>query len=173
MSTTAKKGSKKGKKGVGASSVSATENVQPEKQGLYAERTIWSQRFKGWSRYYVKRPRLPHAQDKGRWVDSLKHRPGSFNGLTGKQNETVTRSLVNNRDNLESVKILPDSVIIYGSHGSGKTTLAQAYVNELVDVLDLAPSQASKWVLSINADTYKKDFGEMFKLIFKFFENPN
>lgn len=140
-------------------------------QGSYAERTIWSSRFKGWARYYVKKPRLPVEADKARWVDLPKYKPSSFKGVSGTHNTTIIRSLMNFVGNFESLKSLQDLTIIHGPSGSGKSMLAYIYTVELAETMDLGNASFSKWTMAISATDYDENHGhEMIARISKFIE---
>ena len=62
---------------------------------VYAERTIWSPRFKGWNLYTVKKPRLPTENDKLNWVDNFTGCPSVFTQLIGNANDGAVISITN------------------------------------------------------------------------------
>lgn len=143
------------------------------KDGTYAERTIWSGRFKAWSRYHVKKPRLPTAADKApSWVEASKFKPSSFRAMQGVHLAAPVRMLQNFISNFESLKSLQDLLIIHGPSGSGKSMLAYLYAQELAETMDMSPAQFGRWCLTINADEYD-DVGfssELLAKVSKFIE---
>ena len=140
-------------------------------QGVYHERTIWSARFKAWSRFNVRKPRLPVDGDKARWVDQPRYKPSSLKGVVGAHNVTTIRTLENFVQNFESLKSLQDLTIIHGPSGSGKSMLAYLYVTELAETMDLGPSSFAKWALVVDGAAYDDVHGhELISKIQKFIE---
>ena len=87
---------------------------------LYADKNIWSQRFKAWDKYRVRKPRMPKPEDlKTRWVDSPLNKPANIPSMLGKHNNEIIASLKTLREEFEDSKILPPVVIISGPSGSG------------------------------------------------------
>jgi hypothetical protein len=78
---------------------------------LYTETNIWSKYYRLWTRWHVKKPRLPLlAEDNpetARWVDLPKNKPQTIAGFTGSHNETVTKTLKNLRETFEDSKVNP------------------------------------------------------------------
>ena len=145
-----------------------------EKGDSYAEREIWSCRFRAWTRYDVKKPRLPTDEDKVDWIESFRGRPTTLNGLLGKSNDAACRALQQYLDQFEGSKNLQDLNIIYGPAGSGKSILAQIYVTTMgEDLLDLSSSQFNKWSMSCDAKKYDaSNYHELWKKIKDFIEVP-
>lgn len=140
---------------------------------LYAERTIWSQRFKAWKRYETQKPRLPREEDETqRWVDQSVNCPRSFNGFTGKHNYALFQTLENYLRAFESSKQVPDTLIIHGPSGSGKTSIAKVYVDNLLDEHGLTTSQSSRWVSFMDANKFLKDFNPLWNRINRFADPP-
>lgn len=139
--------------------------------GGYQERTIWSQGFKAWARYHVKKPKLPTAADKPRWVEAVRFKPGSFKAISGTHNAAAVKVLANFVFNFESLKSMQELLVIHGPLGSGKSMLAYIYTQELSEVMDLCAAQFGRWALTINADEYDEvSSHEMFTKIVKFIE---
>ncbi len=140
----------------------------------YAEREIWSGRFKGWSRYEVKRPRLPNEADKADWIETYRGRPTTIGNLIGDYNDAACRTLNQYMQQFESTKNMTDLVIIGGPAGSGKTMLAQIYATTLgEDILDLPSSQYNKWCMTADAKKYDaSNYHELWKKIKEFIELP-
>jgi hypothetical protein len=145
----------------------------PPTYETYAERTIWSQRFKGWTKYDVKKPRLARPDDNLNWVENFVGRPATFSALSGTHNDTVVRSLLNFAEQFEKTKNLQDLLIIYGPSGTGKSVMAQIFVQELLDRIELPATLASKWCLYVDAKKYNdRNYHELWKLIKDHLEAP-
>jgi hypothetical protein len=113
---------------------------------VYADRTIWSQRYKGWKKYAVKKPRLPSDSDKTEnWIKNFVGRPSVFTALIGNFNDGAVRSLTTFVDQFDSTKNLQDLLIISGPSGSGKSALGQIYISEMLQRMDLPFSVAPSW----------------------------
>ena len=81
-------GSRGGNKG------KAKKAADDGEMGTYSERTIWSQRFKGWKRYEVKKPRVVREEDRTKnWIQTFHGRPTTFGGLIGNHLDSVQRTL--------------------------------------------------------------------------------
>lgn len=143
-------------------------------EGGYAEREIWSGRFRGWTRYDVKKPRLPNDGDKADWIESCRGRPTTLNGLLGKTSDAACRTLQQYVNQFEGSKNLQDLAIISGPPGSGKTILSEIYVHTMgEDVLDLSGAQFSKWAMFCDAKKYDAtNYHELWKKIKEFIETP-
>ena len=88
---------------------------------LYAEKNIWSQRYRAWRKFVVRKPRLPNDADRSaRWVDNSLNKPITLGTMQGTHNGDIIRALHNIREQFEDIKELPQSLIIYGPAGSGK-----------------------------------------------------
>src|SRR5690349_16412186 len=113
---------------------------------LYAERTIWSQRFKGWTRYRVKKPRLPNTEDSSlKWIEKSENCPTSFSSFIGNHNEKIIQSVAHTLSVFGLSKSLPEVLTIYGPSGSGKSAILKVISKNLIDELNLSNNQASKW----------------------------
>ena len=151
-----KGGRKGGKKKIGA----------PAAFEVYAERTIWSPRFKGWTKYAVKKPRLPTDNDKLNWVDNFVGRPAVFTSLVGNSNDSTVRSLVTFVDQFDSTKNLQDLLMIGGPCGSGKSAIAQIYIQEMLNRMELPFSIAPKWCMYVDAKKYNANtYHELWKKV--------
>lgn len=140
---------------------------------VYAERTIWSPRFKGWNLYTVKKPRLPTENDKLNWVDNFTGCPSVFTQLIGNANDGAVRSLSTFVDQFDATKNMQDLLIIAGPGGSGKSTIAQIYVQEMLMRMDLPSSIGPKWCLYVDAKKYNANtYHELWKKIKNFLEAP-
>lgn len=151
------------------------KSKKDKEEGGYAEREIWSGRFRGWARFDVKKPRLPTTDaDKADWIESFRGRPTTLNGLLGKSNEAACRTLQQYLNQFEGTKNLQDLNIISGPAGSGKSILAQIYVTTMgEDVLDLSSAQFSKWSMSCDAKMYDaSNYHELWKKIKEFIDVP-
>ena len=138
----------------------------PAKYEIYAERTIWSQRFKGWAKYFVKKPRLARPEDNASWVDTFVGRPPNFSGLSGAHNDSVSRSLMNFSEQFEKTKNMQDLLIIYGPSGTGKSVMAQIFVQDLLNRMELPFSYAAKWCLYIDCKKFNdRTYHELWKHI--------
>ena len=140
----------------------------------YAEREIWSGRFKGWTRYEVKKPRLPTEVDKADWIETMRGRPTTLVNIMGNYNDAACRTLNQYISQFESTKNMTDLVIISGPAGSSKTILSQIYVTTMgEDVLDLPASQYNKWCMTADAKKYDaSNYHELWKKIKEFIEQP-
>lgn len=145
----------------------------PEKYEVYAERTIWSQRFKGWNKFIVKKPRLPKPVDGQSWVNNFTGRPSTLSHLSGEFVAATARSLSSFADQFDSTKNLQDLMIIFGPSGTGKSILAQIFIQELLQRMELPFTIAWKWCLYIDARNYNQNnYHEMWKLIKDFLDQP-
>lgn len=136
---------------------------------LYSERNIWSPTFKAWARYRVSKPRLPNDADSGmRWVDDTINYPRNFSSFVGKHNEQLFGQLKTSLEIFESTKSLPDVNIISGPAGSGKSAISTIFCQNLIDVLNLTQAQSTKFILTINAAEFRKDFNPLWIKINRF-----
>ena len=140
---------------------------------LYVERSIWSPRYKAWSKYYVLKPRLPQPKDQeSRWVDNPINAPSSFAGYFGNHNQVYFQRLNHYVESFESSKIFPVVLIAQGDGGTGKSTSVRIFVQRLCDELNLTTNQASKWCLIIDADKFINDMALLWNKITKFSDPP-
>lgn len=147
--------------------------VEPNKFEVYAERTIWSPRYKGWTKYEVKKPRLPTENDKLNWVDNFVGRPTLLTAFSGKSNDSAVRSLSTLVDQFDSTKNLQDLLIIAGPGGSGKSALAQVYIQEMLTRMELPFNVAPKWCMYADAKKYNATtYHELWRKVKDFLESP-
>mmetsp|Transcript_15116 Transcript_15116/g.25205 ORF Transcript_15116/g.25205 Transcript_15116/m.25205 type:complete len:533 (+) Transcript_15116:92-1690(+) len=140
---------------------------------LYSENNIWSARYKAWNRYFVRRPALPSERDKEfRLVDEEENSPRTFNNFVGNHNVKIIESLNELLDKFEYVKAFPEVLCIYGPSGSGKSSLVRVFVNGLVEAQGYKPIQADRWVMTLDANHYKKDLNTLWARVTKFVEPP-
>jgi len=169
MSRSPSRGKSPGKGGKGGKKKIAP----PPKYEVYAERTIWSPRFKGWIKFVVKKPRLPKPADGQSWVDNFTGRPATLSHLSGEFVASTTRSLVTFADQFDSTKNLQDLMILYGPPGSGKSVLAQVFIQELLTRMELPFTIFQKWCLYIDARKFNNNnYHEMWKLVKEFMDAP-
>lgn len=140
---------------------------------LYSENNIWSQRYRAWYRYQVRKPRFPDEHYKEtRLVDMPDNCPKTFNAFVGKHNTSIFQSLQDILDKFEKIKLFPDVLTIYGPSGSGKSAIGKVFVNELVDIQKYKLAQVEKWCLCLDAKLYKKDLGTFWNRVTTFAEAP-
>lgn len=140
---------------------------------LYYEKTIWSQKYKLWKLYGVRKPRLPEPdENKIRWVDNPQHRPHTFSLFIGKHNDAVVKAFTELKSSFENEKILPFVLIVHGPSGSGKTSLMQCFLKEITTELGITHHLIQKWILQINAEKFEDNFNDIWMKISKFTEAP-
>lgn len=99
----------------------STISINPEL--IYAEREIWSPQYSLWSRYAVRMPRLPEPDEaRRRWVEARENSPHSFQSYVGTHNQDYFATLNNYVDLLDQSKFLPETLVITGPAGSGKSS---------------------------------------------------
>ncbi len=108
----------RGRRGRGSTSSSASTFE------TYAEREIWSQRFKSWRLYDTSLPRLPREGESmegaHRWVNMKEYLPLLVSLFAGMHIDGVKKALKGFKDSFDNDKQLPDILIISGPQGSGK-----------------------------------------------------
>lgn len=140
---------------------------------IYAEREIWSPQHAIWERFAVRLPRLPTDEDRqARWVDDPANSPRSFQGYVGGHNQDYFNSLNNYIDLLEQAKSLPDTIVITGPSGSGKSSSVRILMDRFSDAMNLASHQFGKWCLFLDAKKFTEDFNMMWGRIERFGDAP-
>jgi DNA replication protein DnaC len=141
---------------------------------LYSENNIWSQRYKQWNRYQVRKPRLPNEMYKTtRLVEHPDNVPKSFNAFVGKHNTGIFMSLKEVLEKFEKIKLFPDVLTIHGPSGSGKSAIGKVFMNDLVDMMKFKQAgQAEKWCLFMDAKQYRKDLSTFWSRVTTFAEPP-
>lgn len=140
---------------------------------LYSENNIWSQRYRAWYRYQIRKPRLPNQFYKeNRLIDMPDNCPQSFNTFVGKHNTSIFQALQEILEKFEKIKLFPDVLTIYGPSGSGKSAIGKVFVNDLIDIQKYKPAQAEKWCLCLDAKTFKKDLSSFWSKVTTFAEAP-
>ena len=141
---------------------------------LYSENNIWSQRYKLWNRYQVRKPRLPNEHYKSvRLVSNPDNCPKTFNTFVGKHNTAIFLSLKEILDKFEKIKIFPDILTIHGPSGSGKSAIAKVFMNDLIDTCNFkAIQQNDRFCLFLDASLYKKDLALFWSRVTSFAEPP-
>ncbi|KAJ1393777.1 hypothetical protein B484DRAFT_408099 [Ochromonadaceae sp. CCMP2298] len=140
---------------------------------LYAENHIWSQRYQLWNRYRVKKPRLPKETDKTlRIVDDPDNGPKTFGTFAGNHNYSCIQALSETLTKFESIRSFPEVLCVCGPSGSGKSALSRVFVNGMIDAVSYKPSQVERWLLSLDANEYKKDMSALWARVTKFAEAP-
>lgn len=140
---------------------------------LYAEKEIWSQQFKGWKRYYIKKPRLPTPADSTlRLINLSVNRPQSLSAFVGRHNDEIMRTLKALVSSFEESKVFPPALCVLGPAGSGKTSLISSFVSELSEEMNLSAGQAAKWITTIDASNIPSDenYDNVWKNLSKFLE---
>jgi hypothetical protein len=139
---------------------------------LYAEKNIWSQHHAAWKKFAVRKPRLPIPDDGiSRWYEDMKYRPAGFSMFIGHHNDEITRTFKTLGETFTGFKQLPNSIIVHGHPGSGKTSMVKIFANELAEDMRMSPAQQSKWCLFLDAKTVA-DYAILWSRVSKFAE-PN
>jgi hypothetical protein len=140
---------------------------------LYSENNIWSQRYKQWNRYQVRKPRLPSPlYINTRLVDNEDNIPKSFNLFVGKHNTPIFQALYEILDKFEKAKLFPEVLTLHGPSGSGKSAISKIFVNEMINALKFKGNQAEKWCLHLDAKVFKKDLSTFWSKVTTFAEPP-
>lgn len=109
---------------------------------VYADREIWSLHNSLWRTYITKKPRLPTAEDSTtEWV--ITARPRFLAEFFGPHNNQLFKHLREYREDFETERKLPHSILLYGS--TGKSSIMHSFKNEIKDI-----AGSSKWVLLID-----------------------
>lgn len=137
---------------------------------LYCDEAIWSQRFKAWRKYRVKRPRARTDEDTSiRWVDAPLNKPVSLSMMQGTHNNEVITAMNNLRESFDASKDLPPSIILCGPSGSGKTTIGQKFIHDLCDDVRIQSAYLPKFFLETDANKFS-NFAMLWSRISKFAE---
>lgn len=87
----------------------------------YASKNIFSQCNSIWSKYEVKKPRLPTLQElqsnAKRWIDDPGNRPSSFSLYIGVHNIELSRALLRICQDFADSNNLPTVVLLSGAGG--------------------------------------------------------
>lgn len=122
--------------------MSATSAMALARLETYADTAVWSISFRAWTKYDVKKPRLPTVNDKTlRFVDSARNRPASFSQFVGKQNDEAVKSLRRLCELFENTKQLPAVIVVQGRSGSGKSALVHVFLQQLCEIMNIAESK--------------------------------